>query len=369
MAKAHAAGIPATHGFAVVAIALAGFVFSLTPIAEWLDNALLDVEWNLLRKFAPRPASDDIIVVGVDEASVRALEAPPGLWHAPIGRALERIAAAHPRAIGLDIALPERSYEGFHPGLDRPLMQGLAAARRTTVLVGTLTIDASTRGARPIDPPLLAILGDQALGIGLLGRDGDGTTRRFSLAIPTEDGAFPTLVGRLCRALSRHCSDGLIDYALGAPFKYVPLRDVLGARDEQFLAKLFRDRVVMLGDVRPGDRVAVPVNLAGWEPGGRFSSTVVVQAQSLRTAMAGAPGEAARPLAVLVLTLAALVALVKEWRLAAVTAIVVAVLLVGVATLWLRAGTYVTLAGALFSLAAAPVVRAFLARRKAQPVC
>jgi hypothetical protein len=45
------------------------------------------------------------------------------------------------------------------------------------------------------------------------------------------------------------------------------------------------------------------------------------------------------------------------------------VLLVGVATLWLRAGNYVTLAGALFTLAAAPVVRAFLARRKAQPVC
>ena len=365
MGKADAAGITATHGFAVVAIALAGFVFSLTPIAEWLDNMVLDVEWSLLRKFAPRPAPDDIIVVGVDEASVRSLDAPPGLWHAPIGAALERIAAARPRAIGLDIALPERSYEGFHPGLDRPLVQGLAAARRASVLVASLTIDARTRGARPIHTPLLAIIGEQGLGIGLLGRDGDGTTRRFSLLIPTEDGAFPTLVGRLCRALARHCSDGLIDFALGAPFKYVPLRDVLATRDEQYLAKLFRDRVVMFGDVRPGDRVAVPVNLAGWEPGGRLSPTVVVQAQSLRTAIAGAPGEAARPLAVLILTLAALVALVREWRLAAVTAIVVAVALMGAATLALRAGTYVTLAGSLFTLAAVPLFRAFAARRKA----
>ena len=365
MGKADAAPVTATHGFAVVAIALAGFVFSLTPIAEWLDNALLDVEWTLLRKFAPRPAPDDIIIVGVDEASVRSLEAPPGLWHAPIGHALERVAAAQPRAIGIDIALPERSYEGFHPGLDRPLVQGLAAARRTTVLVASLTIDARTRGARPIHPPLLAILGEQGLGIGLLGRDGDGTTRRFSLAIPTEDGAFPSLTGRLCRALSRQCSDGLIDYALGVPFKYVPLRDVLATRDEQYLAKLFRDRVVMFGDVRPGDRVAVPVNLAGWEPSARSSPTVVVQAQSLRTAVAGAPGEAARPLAVLVLTLAALVALVRQWRLAAVTAIVVAAALVGAATLSLRAGTYVTLAGSLFTLAVVPVVRAFLTRRGA----
>src|SRR5258706_7290315 len=227
MGKADDAMITATHGFAVVAIALAGFVFSLTPVAEGLDDALLDVEWNLLRKFAPRPAPDDIIIVGVDETSVSSLEAPPGLWHAPIGQALERIASAHPKAIGIDIALPQRSYEGFHPGLDRPLVQGLAAARRTTVLVASLAIDARTRWARPIHLPLLAILGEQGLGIGLLGRDGDGTTRRFSLAIPTEDGAFPTLVGRLCRALPRHCADCLIGYALGAPFQYVSLLYVL----------------------------------------------------------------------------------------------------------------------------------------------
>jgi CHASE2 domain-containing sensor protein len=154
MGKADAGGITATQGFAVVAIALAGFVFSLSPIAEGLDNALLDVEWNLLRKFAPRPAPDDIIIVGIDEASVRSLDAPPGLWHAPIGLALERIAGVHPRAIGIDLALPERSYEGFHPGLDRPLVEGLAAARRATVLVASLTIDARTRGARPIHLPL-----------------------------------------------------------------------------------------------------------------------------------------------------------------------------------------------------------------------
>jgi hypothetical protein len=51
--------------------------------------------------------------------------------------------------------------------------------------------------------------------------------------------------------------------------------------------------------------------------------------------------------------------------LAGVTAIVLAVVLVGAATLALRAGTYVTLAGSLFTLAVAPLARAFLARRKA----
>ena len=363
MAQAERAGLPATQGFAIVAIALAGFLFSLTPWAERLDDALLDLEWSFLRKFATRPAPDDIIVVGVDEASVRAVEAPPGLWHEPLGRALERIAGAAPRAIGLDIPLPERSYENFHPGLDRPLAEGLAAARRQAIVVAALGIDPRTRAARAVHPPFLSILGEEGLGIGLLGRDGDGVTRRFSIAIPTEDGAFPTLAGRLCRALSRHCGDGLIDYSLGEPFRYVPLRDVLATRDEVYLRKLFRGRVVMIGDVRPADRISVPVNLAGWENGGRTSPTVVVHAQALRTAIAGAPVEAARPLAVVLLTLAALVALLRDWRMAALTALLVAIVFFAGAVAALRAGTHVGLAGAIFTLAAAALARAVLLRR------
>jgi|KBSSwiStaDraftv2_1062776.scaffolds.fasta_scaffold348672_2 CHASE2 domain-containing sensor protein len=364
MGKADAAASAATHGFAVVAIALAGFVFSLTPLAERADEQLLDLEWSLLRKFAPREAPDDMIIVGIDEGSVQAIGVPPGLWHEPIGRALERIALARPRAIGIDFPLPERSFESFHPGLDRALGQGLAAARSHAVLVASLSIDARTRGARPIHAPFLAILGEQGLGIGLLGRDGDGVTRRFSLAVPTEDGSFPTLAGRLCRRLGRACSDGLIDYALGAPFKYVPLRDVLATRDEQYLDKLFRDRIVMLGDVRPADRVDVPVDLAGWEPGGRTSPTVVVQSQSLRTALAGAPSEASRPLGVLILGFAALVALVRDWRMAALTALLAAACLFAAGTAVLRAGTYVGLSAPLLTLALAVAARVALARRK-----
>src|SRR6185436_20619562 len=146
-----------------------------------------------------------------------------------------KIAAAKPRAIGLDVTLPDCSFDGMRPGLDRALMAGLVKARENGPLVAALAIDSRTQSARTIHLPFLAVLREERLGITLFGRDADGLTRRFSLAIPTEDGAFPTLVGRLCRALSRHCSDGLIDYALGAPFKYVPLRDVLATRDEEYL--------------------------------------------------------------------------------------------------------------------------------------
>ena len=330
-----------SKGFVLATIALMGFLFSLTPLAERFDDVLLDAQWNLLRKFAPKQGVDDIIIVGVDDASVRAIDVPPGLWHEPIGRALERIAAAHPRAIGIDLALPERSYEGFHAGLDLPLMQGLAAARRNGSLVASLTIDPRTRAARNIHAPFLAILGEQGLGIGLLGRDADGITRRFSLAVPTEDGAFPTLAGRLCRALSRRCNDGLIDYALGSPYRYVPLREVLATRDEVYLGKLFRDRIVLVGDVRAADRVGVPVNLAGWESGGKLSAGVIVHAQSLRTSLADSPTEAARPLSVVLVTLVSLIVLMRDWRMAFATALLAGLALLVGSTVALRAGLHV----------------------------
>jgi len=57
-------GRAAMRAFGVAAVALAGLLFSLTPAATSLDDALLDREWRLLRQFAPRAAPDDIIVVG-----------------------------------------------------------------------------------------------------------------------------------------------------------------------------------------------------------------------------------------------------------------------------------------------------------------
>jgi CHASE2 domain-containing sensor protein len=359
-------GRTAMRVFAVAAVALAGFLFSLTPACRNLDDALLDVEWRVLRRLDPLPAPDDIIVVGIDPATVAAIPEPPGLWHASLGLALARIASAKPRAIALDFPLPERSFDGIVPNLDRALLVGLAAAAQNGPFVATLNIDARTRSARRIHAPFLALLGEARLGIGLLARDADGVTRRFSLLIPTEDGGFPTLAGRMCRALSKECGDGLVNYALGPPLKYVPLKSVIHTQDTVYLDKLFRDRIVLVGETQPfGDRVAVPVNLAGWEPAGaRDSPAIVVHAQSLRTALlAAAPREASRPLIVLLVLAAALLYLMRDWRLALAALAVVAVLVLSGAILALRGGLYIPVAPVLATLALAWVARAVLRDR------
>jgi adenylate cyclase len=343
------------NAFAIAALAIAGLLFSLTPVAQRIDAALLDLQWSALRKFDPRPVHDDIIIVGADEASFRSIPEPLGLWHEPLGRALARIAAAKPRAIGLDVVLPDRSFDHIRPGLDRSLLVGLMAARQNGPFVAALNIDTRTHAAKPILPLYLAVLDEERLGIGIFARDADGLTRRFSIAMPTEDGAFPTFAGRLCRALSRHCADGYINFALGAPFRYVSLKQVLETQDTQLLDKLFRDRIVIIGEAQQySDRIAVPLNLAGWERGGKESPGVVVHAQSLRTALHGAAPEAAsRPLIMVLVALAAFLVLLRDWRVALVAAALASAVLFAAAVMALRAGIVVPISAAVLTLAIA----------------
>jgi len=366
-----AGGGAAPRMFAIVALALAGFGFSLTPAANTLDGKLLDLEWRLLRAVAPRSAPDDIVIVGIDPQTIEAVAAPPGLWHEPLGLALARIAAARPRAMGLDYPLPGRSYDALRPGLDRALFQGLAAAVSNGPFVATLEIDPVTRGARRIHTPFLAILTDAHLGIGLSARDDDGVTRRHSLVIPTEDGGFPTLAGRMCRVLSARCNDGLIDYSLGDAFRKIALRDVLAARDLESLHALFHDRIVLIGNTQPYvDRLRVPINLAAWEQASRDSPAVVVHAQTLRTAMLGAaPQEASRPLAVVLALLACAPLLVRRWPLAMAAAAAGMAAALATATAALHAGLFVPAAAPLATLLVAgllPLVRPL--KRLARPV-
>lgn len=368
MAEPDEGGRVATRAFAIAALALAGFLASLTPVARSLDDSLLDFEWRMIGKFGLRTAPDDIVIVGIDPATVSSIAAPPALWHEAIGTVLTRIAATKPRAIALDFPLPDRSYDAIHAGLDRALLAGLVSAAQNGPFVATLNIDPRTRSAKGIHAPFLALLGDTRLAVGLLSRDADGVTRRFSLLLPTDDGGFPTLEGRLCRALSRQCNDGLIHYALGAPLRYVPMKNVLEMQDAALMERLFRDRVVFIGETQPfGDRVAVPVNLAGWEGPAPDSPAVVVHAQALRTAMLGAaPSEASRPLVVLLLSVGALVYLMRDWRMALAVAALASAAAFIAALVALRGGTYVPVASILFTVWLAAGARAAVSWRQAR---
>ena len=94
--------------------ALASFIILCAGLAaiHWrvfdaADRALMDAGFRWLRQYAPQPVSRDVVLVGIDEATYRALPEPFALWHPHLGRFLKGMAEAGPSAIGVDVVLHE----------------------------------------------------------------------------------------------------------------------------------------------------------------------------------------------------------------------------------------------------------------------
>ena len=313
---------PRRRAFAAMAI---GLVLALLDarmylVGARLDERIFDAQVMLVRLVRPAAVAatrTDVVLVGVDEASLDALSAPLSLMHATLGTALTAIAQAQPRAIGLDIALPERSFDRLQPGLDAGLMQGLQAARAAAPFALALDTNADGQVRVPYAPLLAIAGGAEVFGLPLFPIDCDGVVRRYESDPGNAAGsarAVPTFAGRLALQLGRApllAGGGWVDFTRGAPFDYVPLQDVVrwqrsGARG-QLLAH-FGGQVVLVGSVLPYlDRLRLPVALTRWEDALVPPPGLIANAQVLRNALgSGLVRAPPRPLAWL--ALAALVA-------------------------------------------------------------
>ena len=250
-----------------------------------LDMLLLDAQFRFLRQVALKQAPVDVVVVGFDEATTDALREPLTLWHAHLGRFVQAAAGAGASAVGLDVVLPDRSFDAVLAGNDRKLVTALVQARRTTRLVLALTVDPAGH-TRPIYPAFVAAAGADALGYALLPVDDDGAVRRFDERIDVDGKAVPTLVGQMARRLDKTVTSGLIDYASGAAFDFLPLQTVLDWWDSGNTAELqraFAGKAVLFGSVlKFEDRHPTAVNLVGWDAQAMNGPGVLVHAQALR---------------------------------------------------------------------------------------
>jgi len=344
--------------FPFLVILLCGVLFGLTGATERYDLKVLDFQFKLLRAWFPRPVTRDVVVIGVNEDTVKRFPEPITLWHTHLSRLFGAMVLARPAAVGLDIVLPDRSYERVMTGSDQALFKGLLEARRNFPLVLGLTVDPSGK-PRPIHPPYLSIAGPGASGYALFPVDRDGIVRRFDERLAQGGDAVPTLAGQMARRLGVEPRAGLIDYWRGAPFDYVPLQQVLQwaeAGDEQALARAFRDKPVLIGVIFPfEDRQSAPVQLAAWEPEAPSIAAVLLHAQALRNLLNGGFVQALPA----IITVAACVALAALWFVSGGTALV-ALLLAGIVLLLAGASTWLLALGFFFP-AVAPVMTAALA--------
>jgi class 3 adenylate cyclase len=339
----------------VLAVAAAAAAIAMhSPIQPW-DLRLLDARSALARPDPVAAAEDRVVVVGIDEASSRAIAEPMALWHAHIARLLEGLRAAGPAAVALDLVLPDRSYEAIAPGLDSTLLRALVTTRSAYPTVLALTVDEGGQPRR-ILPAFVAAAGTPP-GYALWPTDADGIIRRFDERLGASGEAVPTLAGEIVRAAGKEPRQGFLDYTQGGAMGFVPLMDVLNAvdrRDDGTLRRWFAGKVVLVGVVMPHvDTVRVPRRLAAWGPPPEATPGVLLQAHAVRVLLADrilaplAPwavaiiaalaglvaGAAARPGTGTALAVAVIFALLASSHAAANAGVVVPVVLAAAATI------------------------------------
>lgn len=316
----------------------------------------LDASFGVIREWREKPASNDVVIVGVDAASIGASGKPFALMLEEFALALDGLRLGGARALGVDLVFPTNPFEQLVPGAARRLALAIGRLRATApVVLGRL--DAAGQGAGAAAGLYAAVAGTRGEGLLLVPADADGSLRRISddrRDDPKLD-VQALLAPRLAARLGQRPSGGIVDFALGRRFDYVPLQTVvdLVRRDDRAGLRLrFAGKVVLMGAILPDqDRQRLPVRLANWEEG-RSTSGVVFQAQAVRSlmqhAMIRSLPQAADVLALLAIGL--VWRLRRRAKLAAAAALALAAMVLGVSVLLLSAGIHMPVAPALLAL-------------------
>ncbi|MDD5470567.1 MAG: adenylate/guanylate cyclase domain-containing protein [Sideroxydans sp.] len=251
-----------------------------------LSRKILDRQFNLLQQQAAHPIKNDVIIVGINEDSFKKFQEPFELWHPHLARFLQAMKAAGPSIVGLDIALPERSYQFMLPHYEEGLVKALQALSTQTPVVLARKLDAE--GAlRPVDGVLVSSVADSLASVTLC-PEADGVVRRFDLnrcTVNAQGTSFAEVI--TARLGMQHLGIGLVDFSAGQKFDYIPFSHVLEWQDQsdvQRLKSAFSGRIVLLGVVSArAEKVRVPVPMALWSPMDKRVPEVLVQAQILRS--------------------------------------------------------------------------------------
>ena len=272
----------------LVFCAMVALLLHLFQAGEQLSRSLLDRQFAQMHQHDVHRLQNDVVIVGIDEDATKALKEPFALWHPHLGKFLDAMAKAKPSVLGLDIALPERSYQFLIPQYDQSLVEGLQAAKAQTPLVLAQMLDES--GAfRRVHAPYVAAAGADTLASVVLCPDDDGVVRSFDPNRCTVNAQGTMLVEKMAAHLGKaNPGTGLVDFSAGDKFDYIPFLKVMEWQQQGDVAQLastFGGKPVLLGVVsRIGsDRVRAPVPLAAWDPLKMRVPGVLMQAQILRS--------------------------------------------------------------------------------------
>jgi CHASE2 domain-containing sensor protein len=344
---------------AVVAALVAVFVLVLYAAGVLNSVERQSVDERFSWRGAESPGSE-IVIVGVDQATLRALDIRPPLPRADYAQVLDRVHAASPRMIGVDAQFIGRS----DPADDKALLA--AIAHDGPVLLATHD---GSQGPIPV-PAGVSDAPGVVLGSAAIDKDPDGVLRRMLYA-PVGLETLAVRAAEMFRNQPVNPADfpgnhAWIDFR-GPPgtFKHYSFADVMAGKVP---ASAFTGKAVLIGVTDPvGEDLFVTSISSVPMPG------VEVHANALWTILAGLPLKSAGALAdvVLIIALIAIPAAVgarKSGLLTLVGSVGLLAIFLGGVQLAFNAGWIVTLTypivGLLTTAAGMIGVDAYIERRQ-----
>lgn len=278
-------------GLGFFACLLVTTALTFSHLSENLNRKILDRQFVFLRDHYPHPLVNDVVIIGIDEATFKILREPYELWHPHFGKIFQALSRAKPSVVGIDVALPEQSYDFLIPKYDQKLLRGLLELRaKNPVVLGRMQDE--NGNFRSVYPPFIEASGGGDLATVVVCSEADGVARFADPNQCTVNAQGATLTEAMVGQLGKkQSSRGLIDFRVGDELTYIPFYKVLDLADrnnDELLSNIFQGKPVLLGMILPfEDRANLPVVIAAWEPENHFVPAVVWHAQALRSMLAG----------------------------------------------------------------------------------
>ncbi|HEX9389874.1 MAG TPA: adenylate/guanylate cyclase domain-containing protein [Usitatibacteraceae bacterium] len=301
---------------AMVLLLFSAFPRPDTSLIAAMERASFDTQVRFLRKFFPRAAAVEPVLIGIDDRTVAEFPEPLALWHRHLADLLEALSQARPVAVGIDVVLPAQAYQGNLPGGQQELIKSLFKASQRLPVVFALTIDGE-RHVKTVHPSYMRFFRDGNFGVDQVLRDADSVARRFSERELGEREPLPSFAGQIARMAGKPVDEGFIDFTRGEPLDYIPMQQVidwLKSGNEAELRRHFDGRVVLVGSLlKDVDRWELPALLTAFDSptaGSYNQAGVVVHMQALRSLLGAG---LIKPLPRVALTLVCLMILACVW--------------------------------------------------------
>jgi diguanylate cyclase (GGDEF)-like protein/PAS domain S-box-containing protein len=261
------------HGWWLIAVAVFALAAGLAALGRLqpLDNAFADQRAKLLT----HEVHSEIVIVGIDAASISALEQWP--WprrhHAAL---LGQLAQTAPRSVFLDIDFSSLSNQ-----IDDALLESALVKPRDfpVILPSFFQSSSGTDGSLIMSEPRPRFARVTELAVVNASSGRDGLTRTWRTSWVLDGKRAPSVIDRERRLPDEH--DVAIDYSIApGSFSYVSYVDVLEGRVPR---EVFAGKTVFVGATAVELNDMLPVPLHRSLPG------VVVQALAAETVLRGAP--------------------------------------------------------------------------------